>query len=305
MAEILVDDRERKAIFDSFDACKESFPEIKWSVCHSPIGDYVFSIDDKPMFIIERKTYKDMAQSLKDGRKENVKKLLLAREQTGCQLFYILEGTSPFPAPTHKFSGVSFKNIQAHLDHLTLRDGISVLYSRDRTMTARRIFELAHNFMTLKRIPVKSGGAKTQELLKQKFIRGDSEIRQDIWRAIKGIGEKTYVALIAANVTMVDIFNRRIESVADVQLEGGKTIGSKKSKQIISTIIDMPPETWKKMLLRVPSVGKMTAKRLEGISFADIMAAHSSDEKNDELKEEFKDKSVKSNVLAQIIKYVN
>ena len=41
---------------------------------------------------IERKSHEDFAASFKDGRHDNIKKLLALRGGTGCKLFYFVEG---------------------------------------------------------------------------------------------------------------------------------------------------------------------------------------------------------------------
>ncbi len=348
---ILVDDREKKAMFDSFDAVKASFPQIKWERKRIPIGDYAFVIDDRTIFIIERKTYKDMAQSFKDDRKNNVKKLLSAREQTECRLFYIIEGKTPYPAQTTKFSNVSYKNIQAHLDHLVLRDNINILYSKDRLMTAKRIFELARNYLTLPENKYahlhtqadvdadksddeskKSGGDKSKakkkigakELFSQKFIRGEADIKKDIWRTIKGVGEKMFIAINSSHITLSDIFNKRVTSKELSKVEmGDKTIGKSRAGKLVDGITDMSPERWNKMLNAVPGIGKVSAKKIAGIiEFADIMSLNdgtykkendkvvfSLDEderesKKRELKDKLKKVGVRATLLAPLVKYL-
>ena len=48
------------------------------------------AIGQNILFVIERKTWTDLASSLRDGRKENNKKLLKIREETKCQLIYLI-----------------------------------------------------------------------------------------------------------------------------------------------------------------------------------------------------------------------
>ena len=72
--EIIVDDREQKVIpyFNGFTMS----PNITFKVSRVNHGDYSVLYRDYILFIIERKTWKDLAASLRDGRKENTKKLL-------------------------------------------------------------------------------------------------------------------------------------------------------------------------------------------------------------------------------------
>ena len=100
--------------------------------------------------IIERKTWKDLADTIKDPqRRANHKKLLNLRNECQCSIIYIIEGT-PFPSPDRKFARVPCKNLRAYLDHIMIRDGCHIVHTQSSEDTAIRIIELCTNCMTIK-----------------------------------------------------------------------------------------------------------------------------------------------------------
>lgn len=94
---------------------------------------------------IERKTLEDFAASFKDGRHENVKKLRALREQTGCQLYYFVEGPA-FPSPSRRFSRIPYANILAAITKLMMRDGIFVVQTENESHTAKRLADFVRAF---------------------------------------------------------------------------------------------------------------------------------------------------------------
>jgi ERCC4-type nuclease len=125
LTSIVVDDREKQVIpyFEEY--------TIKVNVGRVTTGDYSIIIRDpdnpkkfKPVVIFERKTWKDFADSIKDGRMENNQNLHEFRQKYNCRIIFIVEG-QPFPADNRKFRGIPFKNIQKKIDRMMLADEVS------------------------------------------------------------------------------------------------------------------------------------------------------------------------------------
>jgi ERCC4-type nuclease len=141
---LIIDDREH-AIIPYF----KNITNINIEIKRITTGDYCIMIKNKIIIIIERKTWSDLANSIKDGRKENVNKLISLRNSTGCKILYLIEGISRLK--TDKLiCNIPFKNLQAHLDHLILRDNISIIYSLNQQDTSVRIQELIKNYLSIK-----------------------------------------------------------------------------------------------------------------------------------------------------------
>lgn len=143
LTSIVVDDREKQVIpyFEEY--------TIRVNVGRVTTGDYSIIIRDpenpkkfKPVVIFERKTWKDFADSIKDGRMENNQNLHEFRQKYNCRIIFIVEG-QPFPADNRKFRGIPFKNIQKKIDRMILADEFQIIQTRDQKMTAKRIVEIA------------------------------------------------------------------------------------------------------------------------------------------------------------------
>jgi len=94
---------------------------------------------------IERKTHEDFAASFKDGRHENLKKLLALRAATGCQLYYFIEGPA-FPSPNRRFARIPFSSILSAVTKLMVRDGIFIVQTGDESHTAKRLADFLRAF---------------------------------------------------------------------------------------------------------------------------------------------------------------
>jgi ERCC4-type nuclease len=142
MTHIIIDDRER-AIFPYLDQPSAEY-KIPYKVQRINVGDYAICTGAEIKIIIERKTWTDLAASFRDGRKENVAKLISARQETRCVLVYLIEGHT-CPRPGALFGRIPYANLRAHLDHLAFRDNIHIINTCDIEYSARRLFEIARN----------------------------------------------------------------------------------------------------------------------------------------------------------------
>jgi len=104
-------------------------------------GDYNILIEDATSngpivaLVIERKTWKDLAASFKDGRtKTQHAEMLSVQDRTGCKLMYLIEGRLTY-TQTSKVGRIAFANLDAKRRHLILR-GISLIQTRDLEHTA-------------------------------------------------------------------------------------------------------------------------------------------------------------------------
>ncbi len=113
------------------------------------VGDYLIcrATDTEPdiLAVFERKTWKDFAASITDGRVANLDKMLELRAATGCKLFYILEGPA-FPLPSKRFQRVPFARIQALVTELIVFHGVFVVQTLDQRHTAARLREFTETF---------------------------------------------------------------------------------------------------------------------------------------------------------------
>jgi ERCC4-type nuclease len=123
--------------FNDMQIFKKQIPVADYHICKKSGNE-----PPKVVAAFERKTYEDYAASFKDGRYENLAKLLALRDKTGCLLFFIIEGPA-FPSPNRRFSRIPYSNILASITKLMVRHGIMIVQTEDVAHTAKRIHDIA------------------------------------------------------------------------------------------------------------------------------------------------------------------
>ncbi len=141
---IIVDARERKLFEVLKDKCLYDY-----EIDTITVGDFVIMLNGKIIYVIERKTWKDLASSIKDGRIDNYKKLIDLRSETGCKVIILIEGNA-FPSPRGKVGGISAKALVSHLDHVATRDHFMVIQTRNKEHSIERICALITSHKTIK-----------------------------------------------------------------------------------------------------------------------------------------------------------
>lgn len=180
---LIIDDRERS----TFDDIKQVFGDkYEYQITRLEVGDYAITYNGVIILIIERKTWVDLAASIRDGRKQNVTKLINLRNRTQCDVAYLIEGRA-FPGSNAVFSRIPYTSLRAHLDHLAFRDNIHMLYCKDINGTANRLYELIKNYSTItdfldqKYINDVVGGAETEtEVDVEAEVETENEIEADV-----------------------------------------------------------------------------------------------------------------------------
>jgi ERCC4-type nuclease len=171
--EIQIDDRESAII-----PLIKDVNYVDYSVKRLQVGNYAIVYFGYILLIIERKTWEDLASSMRDGRKKNVKKLINVRADTDCKIAYLIEGT-PCPLPNKKYGRMSSKYLQAHLDHLAFGDNIHIIHTTDKQHTADRLLELAKNLFSIKDI-IKDIDNKIENAIKNKSVDEFSILKGNI-----------------------------------------------------------------------------------------------------------------------------
>lgn len=280
--QIIIDDRE-SAVIPHFNEYKKLPINIAFKVERINIGDYSVVYKNNILMVIERKTWKDLSSSLRDGRKDNFNKMLKLREDTGCKIFYLIEG-NPLPSSNTKFCRVPYKNLRSHLDHLIFRDNIHVIHSKNQADTVERIFELVKNYLSIKPSPLLKYNNEEQldgeikmavDKLKVKTNICDKSITYKIWTCVPNITEKTAALFINKNYHISELILGEItkEQIYALKYDNGYIIG-KRSETIWnrSRINSCNNKHFIKMLACINGITKKTAKIiLEKISFKELL----------------------------------
>ena len=118
------------------------------------VGDYVIMAQAPnqrnfvPVLVIERKTWKDLAASIKDSRsKTQHARMVELQQKTHCQCIYLIEGMFKHN-DDQQVQGLHFKALHSKIRHNTLL-GIPFIQSRDQAHSAKVIVDLARDILKL------------------------------------------------------------------------------------------------------------------------------------------------------------
>ncbi len=142
---LLIDTRERNVLRH-----QTELAGVNYEVMQITTADYaIVDANDQIEVAIERKSLEDYAASLKDGRCDNINKLLKLRWATGCRLFYIIEGPA-YPRPEATFGRIPFSAIESSIFHLMLRDNVNVIWTESTLGTAQLLARLMRSMGTMR-----------------------------------------------------------------------------------------------------------------------------------------------------------
>jgi ERCC4-type nuclease len=305
--EIIIDDRE-KAVVPHFETLENGLPH---RVDRLTVGDYAIAYKNHIIFTIERKTWKDLAASLRDLRSKNVQNLLDLRQKIGCHIIYLIEG-NPIPSNSIKFARIPYKNLRAHLDHLAFRDNIHMVYSKDTKNTAYRINEIAHNYATISPSPLKQIDESIKNEESRQDVKEDLSSHDDIpndkieggnthllkikknitpnmilyklWCTLPCITNTT-VSLVIDTYSILDYLLGKIstDELALLKYPSGRLIGPKRAKKMlkITKLEDQKNEPYYiNLLSEIPLISRKTAKIiLDTFTFKDLLESHISQDK--------------------------
>ena len=142
MLKLILDVRETKIIENFLSTKKE---KIKYEVKQLPLGDFIFEQHSIPRLIIERKTWKDFASSIIDGRYREQK--LRYCGQT-CQVIYILEGERTKYKEIHC---IKADTIESCLLSLLIRNRIPIIHTKNISDTVRWLQQIYNKLLKLEK----------------------------------------------------------------------------------------------------------------------------------------------------------
>jgi ERCC4-type nuclease len=126
--------------------------DIQYLQAQLTVGDYSITLPvrgtDVAVAVFERKTWTDLAQSIKDGRAQSQhKKLMRLRKQGECHVYYIIEGAMMY-ADDKQISHMPFKGLHSKIRHNAIR-GIPYIQTKSAEHTARTLVQFARDYMKL------------------------------------------------------------------------------------------------------------------------------------------------------------
>lgn len=282
--EILIDTRER-AIKDEYfiDAMKKkdlSGYDISIKRLQMTTSDFAVCYKGNILLLIERKTWKDLAATIKDAsRRTNYEKMLQAKSEhkTCMKIIYLIEGAFITDRST-KIQRMAFSSLRSHLDHLMYNHDIHTVYSRNKADTAYRLLELAKNIMNMKNNILKSmsGGAEieAEKVLTKKQHNDDQIIEIQIIKAVKGVSETVACLLVENGIHISNLLSEnQSDKIKGIKYPSGRYISSSKATKLSNSFTsiyglkideanDQQQKDMIKIVSAIPGVSKKTARLL-------------------------------------------
>ncbi len=186
------------------------------------IGDYAITKDNQIMYLFERKTWIDLAASLKDGRYESqVNKLKTIK----CFTFIIIEGKMRFKKD-FIIGGIPFYKLEAAMRKLCIY-GFRIIRTADMQHTSEFLIDFYKQCAK-----EECHTLEDKSTIKNKIEHSDEDIKRNILLAIPGIGT-SLIPSINMSIKQFCMLSRL--EISELTYENGKKVG-KKAYTIVKTI---------------------------------------------------------------------
>lgn len=195
MVSLLIDNRENIK-----DLLIENIPDAQLK--NLEIGDYVFTINEKPFLIIERKTVTDYAASIVDARGREQKKRLIANKDNA-NIMYLVEGDLKKDNQSFKYNKVDRHTIISSIINTMYRDKLQVFHTANVMET---IFFIESIYKKL----IKQGNS---------FLENKSSYETDLINTVKSTKKK--------NMTPEITFQMILNCIPGISNKVSKRIASK------------------------------------------------------------------------------
>ena len=138
---IKIDMREKDLYRVMIPLCNDLGLKLKIKIELLPLGDIILSSDEKELLIIERKTLKDLAASIKDGRYEEQSFRLNNNEISNHNIIYLIEGD--LNCYNGRYTRIPKKTLYSAMFCLNYYKGFSLVRTLNIEETAEYILRMA------------------------------------------------------------------------------------------------------------------------------------------------------------------
>lgn len=232
----------------------------------SEAGDFLICGKDRVYAVFERKTYADYWASIKDERHDNRHKMYNLRAKTGCHVFYIIEGKKPRDS-----SRINIRAIENSIFRLML-ENVHVVYRP----STRHTYQWLNRFVKAidpdrvqeSIIQGEYEEVDVNEAINETIAKTPEEMQIGIWMAIPGIGKLTAEKFVKESIYFYDFlteaktkYYRLCKSIkARRNLEALWLFNN--DDNVNNNISIYAAELQKKVLMKIPSIGKKRAETL-------------------------------------------
>lgn len=257
---LLIDKRERDVLKH-----ESEFADVDYEAKQMEIADYIIMKGDKVAFAIERKSWSDFAASIKDGRHNNKSKMMALRTQTGCGVFYIVEGEL-VSNPNKLLGRIPYKVMESAMFHMQVRDNIQIIRTASTLDTAKVLVRFIRSLGTLKDAPKHDHqqglveGADENGIplaLTQRVAKSDIDVVRELWSGFRSITASSADYLIE-QYSVADFVRGDVANIAKIKFSNGRTINKPMARSLsaITHTVEI------RLLGKIPMVSAETAKEL-------------------------------------------
>lgn len=227
MTSLHIDNRERDLL--------SILTDVHLQTSNLELGDCIIKHNDITLLVIERKTWSDLAASIKDGRYHNQKKLLIKKYPINT-IYYIIEGSEDYSDKEICMNGISKKILLSCIYNTMIRDNIKVF----RTMSLFETSELIRGiYSRISDDPSKymiSDNQIIEEQIVKKIVKTPEEYFIRSLCQVPGVSLKTAKAIAEKYHTFPNFI--KIVSESDQKLKLLKEITTKSTKGAVRKISD-------------------------------------------------------------------
>lgn len=191
--------------------------------------------------VFERKTWKDLASSIKDNRLEDqINNMKHMQDKYKCYIYFIIEGNLGYK-DNYTIEGIPFKNLHAKLRSISLQ-GIPFIQTKNPENTAQLLINMSRDIIRLYNCDTVK--LCCENLISISGLRGglakkkpeNKDIVYKMWKSIKGISD-SLTLIMMENFTFKEFFttsmNDVIVKLSDLCYASGRKIGKNNSTKII------------------------------------------------------------------------
>lgn len=238
-----IDYRERD-IITLFENIKEDIKTPRFKVCNLIIGDFIIKKEEDILFVIERKSIKDLCASITDGRHTEQKNRLLESIQDPKKIIYIIEGKKSETFINGNSPIVTKKSINSAILNLTFKHNYQVIFTESKQDTIDNIVLLYNKIKNNELEPVV--GSKINVIKKSDKINNNIFI--NMISVIPGVSEKIAVKIHEKYNTLNDLIkaynlieneNDKKKMLSEIS-KVGKVLSEKIYNSIFNGIIPIP-----------------------------------------------------------------
>lgn len=249
MFRIEVDDREREAIplFDILSGRRQ----VDVLRERLTTGDFAVWLSNMLKILIERKTWSDLAESIKDGRlNAQLQNMREVREVTGCAIILIVEGK---PGKSH--GHIEMSSLRTKLDHIMLSGQAHIVFTDSVQNTVQRVYELVDHIEY--DIAVVAAGAPPG-ILTQTKERSAEQVLLDMFSAVPLISLNTARLFVKNGWRFIDLYEARSEDLTRLVYPSGITMAESRARKIVEAM--GTKKCWIAVLSAITGVTKKTAE---------------------------------------------